>query len=354
MHSKDMLALQKNFACNRAFFAQVARYLNDFPQLVTGELLASLTAECDVSEEEAFCAILCAALDVDEERSELELCLARDYFPASVKKRNAAVYRNDPYYRNIRVPQKTVGEWRLCQETYAPYEGFVCGNLARGKTPFAAIPPIGYFDEEFSFPAVMQNGVEWMAIKPNEIETMRSPLAHAHGGVLCMGLGLGYYAYMAAEKPSVSSVTVIERDPAVIRLFKEELLPQFANGDKITVVYEDAFVYAERELPKGGFDTVFADLWHDASDGLPLYARLRQLERRLATVPFDYWIEDMLLCHLRSLLFSVIAEAKEKGKAPFAQLSADEIIQMLSDDALRALAADGGLVEEITKNNPLV
>ncbi len=350
----DFLALRDTFSCNRAFFARIADYLNRFPRLVTGEMIASLTAECGVSEEEAFCAVLCAALDVDEERSEEERRLARDYFPVAVRRADPAVYQNDPYYRNVRVPQKAVGEWRLCQETYAPYEGFVCGNLAKGKSPFSAIPPIGYFKEEFSFPAVMQNGVEWMAIKPNEIETMRAPLSHARGRVLCMGLGLGYYAYMAAEKPSVSSVTVIERDPAVIRLFKEELLPQFANGGKIKVVCEDAFAYAARELPKGGFDTVFADLWHDASDGLPLYARLRKSERRIATIPFDYWIEDMLLCHLRSLLFSVICEAREQGKGDFSRLSAHEIERLLSDDALRALAADGGIVEEITKNQPLV
>ncbi|MBQ8858671.1 MAG: hypothetical protein IJ012_02660, partial [Clostridia bacterium] len=249
MHSEDMLALQRTFACNRAFFAKVAEYLNHFPQLVTGEMIASLTEECGVSEDEAFCAVLCAALDVDEERSEEERRLAREYFAAAVKKQDPAVYQNDPYYRNIRVPQKTVGEWRLCRETYAPYEGFVCGNLLAGKTPFSAVPPIGYFSEEFSFPAVMQNGVEWMAIKPNEIETMRPHLARARGRVLCLGLGLGYYAYMAAEKPSVSSVTVIERDPAVIRLFREELLPQFANKQKITVICEDAFSYAERALP---------------------------------------------------------------------------------------------------------
>ena len=337
MRREELSALQGSFSCNRAFFSLVAEYLNHFPRLVTAEMIASLTEDCGVSEDEAFCAVLCAALDVDEERSEEERRLAREYFAASVKKRDVALYQNDPYYRHIRVPSKTVGEWRLCQETYAPYEGFVCGDLSAGKAPFSAIPPIGYFGEEFSFPAVMQNGVEWMAIKPNEIETMRKPLARARGRVLCMGLGLGYYAYMASEKPSVSSVTVIERDPAVIRLFKEELLPQFANGKKITVVCEDAFTYAERTLGKGGFDTVFADLWHDASDGLPLYARLRQLERRVAAVPFDYWIEDMLLCHLRDMLFDGISRAAEGSGAP---LRAERILSVLTDDHLRTLIGE--------------
>lgn len=40
----------------------------------------------------------------------------------------------------------------------------------------------------------MEDGQEWMAIKPNEIETMRQPIARAAGQVVAFGLGMGYYA----------------------------------------------------------------------------------------------------------------------------------------------------------------
>ena len=338
---KQYAAWQETMACNAAFFRAVARYLNDFPRLVTPALIRELTGECQVSEQEAFCAVLCAALDIDEERSAREACLAREYMPRAVRALDPAIYRADPYFQNIRVPHKTVGEWKFTRETYAPYEGFVCGSLLT-DSGFRAIPPIGYFTEEFSFPAVMQNGVEWMAIKPNEIETMRAPIAAAHGRVLAMGLGLGYYAYMTSRKPQVSHVTVVERDPAVIRLFREELLPQFEQGSKIEIICADALDFAEKALPSGGYDTVFADLWHDAGDGLPLYARLRGIEERNASPRFDYWIEDMLLSHLRSMVFAEI----DAGKTPF--LGFDAMRAALSDHGLRALAP--GFSSEIAKN----
>lgn len=322
-------------ACNAAFFVAVARYLNDFPRLVAPDLIRELTDECPVSEQEAFCAVLCAALDIDEERSPREACLARDYMPRAVRALDPAVYRADPYFKNICVPQKTVGEWKLTREIYAPYEGFICGNLLVGDG-FRAIPPIGYFAEEFSFPAVMQNGVEWMAIKPNEIETMRAPIAAARGRVLAMGLGLGYYAYMTSRKDEVSHVTVVERDPAVIRLFREELLPQFEHRSKMEIICADALDFAEKELPRGGYDTVFADLWHDAGDGLPLYARLRRIEEKNGFPRFTYWIEDMLLSHLRSMVFAEM----DAGKTPF--LSFDAMHAALSDGGLRALAPGFG------------
>ncbi len=327
----EYAVLRETMACNAAFFSAAARFLNDFSHLVTPNLIAELTGECHVSEQEAFCAVLCAALDIDEERSPREACLARDYMPRAVRALDPAVYRADPYFQNIRVRQKTVGEWKLTQETYAPYEGFVCGNLVV-EDHFRTIPPIGYFVEEFSFPAVMQNGVEWMAIKPNEIETMRTPIAQAHGRVLAMGLGLGYYAYMVSRKDEVSHVTVVERDPAVIRLFQKELLPQFENGDKIELICADALDYAEKELPHGRYNTVFADLWHDAGDGLPLYARLRDIEERQSTPRFTYWVEDMLLSHLRSMVFAEI----DAGKTPF--LNFDAVCTALSDEALRAIS----------------
>lgn len=71
-----------------------------------------------------------------------------------------------------------------------------------------------------------------MSVTPNEIETMRAPIARAHGRVLTFGLGIGYFAFMAASKADVESVTVVEREAAVIRLFTRLLLPQFPCAQK--------------------------------------------------------------------------------------------------------------------------
>ena len=330
-------ALCETEACCRQLFTALARYLSDFPRLVSADMIVELTRDCGVTEKEAFCAVLAAALDLDEDRSEREARLVRSYLPASVRKADPAVYRADPYFQHVRVPHRRVGEWLLTEQTYAPYEGFVCGHLL--KTADLTVPPLSYFDEEFSFPTVMQNGVEWMAIKPNEIETMRAPIARANGHVLTAGLGLGYFAYMTARKENVASVTVVERDPSVISLFEAELLPQVEHRDKIRVVQADAVDYFEHELPKHPYDYVFADLWHDASDGLPLYARLRRIEDAQGA-SFDYWIEDMLLFHLRSGIFDELEKAWQTGgRTDGIRLTDMNAVRMLlGDPALRAMA----------------
>ncbi len=314
--------------CNAAFFTAIARYLNAAPRFITPDIVAELVHECGVSGAEAVCALLSSALGFDE-MGETGDVLCRDYLPRAVRVLDPAVYRADPYFAHIRVPHKAYGNWRLTEQTYTPYEGFVCGPLLCGEDCMA-VPPIGFFAEHFSFPAVMQDGVEWMAIKPNEIETMHAPVAAARGHVLAMGLGLGYYAYRVACKPDVTHVTVVERDPAVIALFCEELLPQFACRDKIEIVQDDALAYAVAVLPRRHYDTVFCDLWHDAGDGLPLYARLRQIEE-CGNTPFSYWIEDMLLSHYRSLVFLKIQD----GDIPVKNMK--EVRQILGNAALRHL-----------------
>ena len=337
-HEKaEFAALCEIEACNRRFWDAVAQYLSNFSRLIEPDMVTSLVRECGVREEEAVCAILAAAFDLDEERSEQELRLVRQYLPTAFRCADAAVYRADPYYQNVHVPRCRVGRWTLCEQTYAPYEGFICGHLI--KKGDAVIPPLAYFTEEFSFPSVMQDGVEWMAIKPNEIETMRAPIARAHGHVLTAGLGMGYFAYMAAQKETVRSVTVIERDPAVISLFEAELLPQFAHREKIRILQADAMDYFEHELPRHPYDYVFADLWRDASDGLLLYARLRRIEDE-KKLSFDYWVEDMLLSHIRSTIFSELQEAFCTGGCDDGIRLADMIAvrSLLGDPALRALA----------------
>ena len=81
----------------------------------------------------------------------------------------------------------------------------------------------------FYFPAVLENGNEWMTVTPNEVETMKEAISQARGRVAAYGLGLGYFAFMASEKSDVTGVTVIERDEQAIRLFEEEILPQFPH-----------------------------------------------------------------------------------------------------------------------------
>lgn len=113
--------------------------------------------------------------------------------------------------------------------------------------------------------------------------------------MLTFGLGLGYYAFHCLLKPDVRRVTVVERDPDIISLFRALLLPHFPRPDALEIIQADAFDFAPKHLP--AYDVVFTDLWHDVSDGLPLYQRMKALE--VPGVKYLYWIEQTLRCYLR-------------------------------------------------------
>ena len=137
-----------------------------------------------------------------------------------------------------------------------------------------------------------------MSIKPSEIESSQAAVDAASGRVVTFGLGLGYFAFLASEKPEVESVTVVELDPAVISLFRKYILPQFPNKEKVTVVQSDAFDYLEQKMSSVRPDFVFFDIWHDIADGTPLYIRARQYEARFPRTRFTYWIDRSLKCAL--------------------------------------------------------
>lgn len=144
----------------------------------------------------------------------------------------------------------------------------------------------------------MENGRLWMSITPNEIETMKEAVERGFGKVLTFGLGLGYYAYMASQKNNVESITIIENNQDVIELFKSHVLPQFPNAHKIKIIKADAFEYVEKHMTNGKYDFVFADLWHDVSDGIEMYLKMKEYEKQNPDTVFTYWIEKSILCYL--------------------------------------------------------
>ncbi len=282
---------------NNILFKKLSVFINHEADFIRPEFIESLCRDCDISKEEAYCFTLAASIDLDTEKNPRDAEIFEEYFPDMVHLLKNKDYENNPYLKNIKIPTKKLGKWELCYKTYVPYQAFVFDDpkITRdGKI----IPQIGFFEKEFSYPAVLENGTEWMLITPNEINTMRAPISGAHGKVLTYGLGLGYFAYMASEKESVSSVTIVERDKNAISLFRDIILPQMPRKDKINIICDDAFYFAETRLADSDFDFVFADIWHDPSDGVPAYKRLKETEKYLPSADFSYWIEKTLKCYI--------------------------------------------------------
>ena len=311
-----------------------SRYLNRTPRLISTDMVEDLARDCHLSVEDAFLSLFAAACGLEPDTTPSHRALERDYLRAGVRRLDPTVYENDLYYRTVSFSAQSLGKWEMCEHFYTPYEPFVCNHPT--VTPdLREIPQIGYFDREFRFPAILEDGVEWMTVTPNEIETMRDPIAKSRGRVLTLGLGLGYFAFSAAQKPDVLHVTVVERNPDVIALFRSHILPQFPNADKIEIVKADAFAFMEHAETVSKFDYIFADLWHDQSDGLPMYMRLRRIERGLDTSPrygFDYWIEPTLLSALRHIVYDKLTDES----APL-QLRGIDPALLLTDEFLRSL-----------------
>ena len=278
---------------NFEVIGMVAHYLINHSDLINKEMIEETVKVCDVSSDEAFFLLFCEAcvLDIGSNRHDLDLAMR--YLKEGIRKLNKEDYINNPYYKNIKVKENKVGNWEFKYERYKPYEAFIYNDLIV-KDNFVEIPRVGYFEEEFEYLAVLENNNEWMLITPNEINTMKPVIDEVKGNVVTFGLGLGYFAYMTSIKDDVNSVTIVERDDNVIKLFEEHILPSFSNKNKIKIVKSDAFEFAK---DMEGYDYAFVDLWHDVSDGVDLYLKMRSMEKE--NIKYRYWIEESLLSWIR-------------------------------------------------------
>lgn len=281
---------------NSKVFALLSNYLNHAPDFIKEEEIGEI-AQNGVSSEYAFKLLLASAFGFDIVDNGDDKELFNKYFDQMIHQLDANIYYNNPYYKNIKIPTIKIGASELKYETYKPFEGFVCNDIIRTEEG-RQIPQVGFFDTEFKFPVVLENDRIWMTITPNEIETMREAVDQVFGHVVTFGLGLGYYAFMVSEKDNVESITIVDSNEDVIHLFTQYILPQFNHARKVNIIKADAFEYAGQHLIPGKYDFVFADLWHDVSDGIDMYLKMKKFEQQSPDTVFTYWIEKSMLCYL--------------------------------------------------------
>lgn len=232
--------------------------------------------------------------------------LIEDYVNKYVKKVDIKSYYQNPYYTNVKVRNIKYNNWYLKYDEYKAYQGFICGNTLKDEQ-YNSYPSLCYFDKDFEYISVYENNEEWMAIEPNEIETMKEPIAKATGNVLTIGLGLGYYAYMVSLKEDVTQIDIVEKDPNIIKLFKDVILPQFKNKNKINIICCDAFEYIEK-METEKYDYIFIDIWKNANDGLNEYLDFKRNLKRIDKIKIDYWIENEILNYMRFIIINLLYE----------------------------------------------
>lgn len=300
---------ESNFRITRLY----ASYLESFPEIITKEMIDSICSDGRIEQRDAIAALLGEIFGLDTKNRPEDRILMREYVIPSIKILDAKKYTDNPYYQNVKLPDIKDGAWEFKNESYAPYRGVICADMTISDG-FSEIPPLGFFGEEFRFPAVLEDGNEWMTLTPVDMDTCEEAIEAAQGKVVTFGLGLGYYAYMASRKPNVESVTVVERSEEVIELFKRHILPHFEFPEKINIVCSDAFEYAKGRMPQEKFDVAFVDIWRDASDGAPIYKEMKSLEPLSPGTKFLYWIENFLISRLRAEKFAKITNDYDNGR----------------------------------------
>lgn len=308
--SRLIETLRTNYRVSRLYSA----YLTRCPEAISESVIRAMTEDGSITPKEAIGAILSELFSLDTTKYE-DRIIERRYIPDSIRLLNANKYRQNPYYKNVRIENIKDGDWELRLESYEPYRAVVCDDMIVRDGLYEVIP-LGFFTERFDFPAVLECGNEWMTLTPVDLDTCEEAIAAAHGKVVTFGLGLGYYAYMVARKEEVESITVIEKSPDVIRLFKKHIFPYFENKEKVRIINADAFEYAEKEMPAEGYDYAFVDTWRDASDGAPMYERMRALEHLSPRTEFSYWIREFIVSRIRSERFARMLEDIEEGIYP--------------------------------------
>ena len=267
-------------------------------------------------ENQAVLNVLCDSLGLEKDDEVLE-----EYVLSNLKKLNPRDYIDNPYVKAIKKTGRK-GKYALKFIDYAPYQLFAFDDIKMNG--YKEYSQIGYFDNKFSYLALTEGNNIWMSLNPNEIETMKPYINKARGNVLVLGLGMGYVPFMLSLKNCIKSITIIERDQEIINLFNELIYPSFPNKEKIRIVKGDAVECARKAQKEATHDYVFADLWHDPEDGLPLFVSLKRINKDI-----DCWLEVSMYALLRRCMITLIEEQLDGLKEEdyrFAKTYTDKVI----------------------------
>ena len=246
-------------------------------------------------ENQAVLNVLCDSLGLEKDDEVLE-----EYILNNLKKLNPEDYTDNPYVKAIKKTGRK-GKYALKYIDYAPYQLFAFDDIKLNR--YKEYSQTGYFDNKFSYLALTEGNNVWMSLNPNEIETMKPYINKARGNVLVLGLGMGYVPFMLSLKNCVKSITIVERDQEIINLFNELIYPSFPNKEKIKIIKGDAVEYTRKAQKEATHDYVFADLWHDPEDGLPLFVSLKRINKDI-----DCWLEVSMYALLRRCMITLIEE----------------------------------------------
>lgn len=302
---QDQIEIKKLFDTNENNYSisdMYAYFFNNLARRIKGRDVKTLTQLNNISEKEAYFSLMMSLLDIDISDDE-SLEQAKSYCYSGLHELDVNTYINNPYLKNIKFNKNTMKNIKIEYDEYLPFEGFPSDDLVVDEDNyFQEKYQLGYFKEKFAFQAITHDQIIWMSIIPNEIETMKDAISIVKGKVLVYGLGLGYFPYMISLKEDVKEIVIVEKDLNIIKIFKDNILPQFKYQNKIKIINQDAFTFEKNSHDH--FDYAFVDLYHGDYDGIEIYVKFKQLELRSNN--YLYWLEKTLINVIRRNLITIL------------------------------------------------
>ena len=175
----------------------------------------------------------------------------------------------------------------------------------------------------FKIPALQtkDNQICPMELGPDEIISFNNRSENASGNVLICGCGIGFTAYTLSLRKDVDSITILENDPNVIKLFKENIEPTI--GKQIRIIECDALDYLGiSEKSKGipqedlrKYNYIDVDTWFSLEDMMYPYLKCLQLEQKYPDVKFSYWLESDFYNKIVKEIFRCLIKLRQSEAA---------------------------------------
>ena len=309
---KKLLALFAQHEKNVDYFIYLSRVLTDNPQLLDEKAQLENKDKNDFEKKNL-------AFNQLEKLYKYDNDFIKDNIRWDTVLLKAEDYQANPYFEALKNLTFKEAGWtlsRVNRKAYSlcPYQE----EYAYGAN-YSIKMGLMMFKNDYIYPSISLYDTEWMSLNQHEIRTMEAPIQLARGKVLTFGLGLGYYAYMVSLKEEVKEVHIVEMDLELIKLFNKYLLPLFPHSEKIHIHKADAF-YFIKDIKDKDYDFIFSDLWHNVSDGVSLYLKLKKHFYNFEYTHCSYWIENSILTYLRMLVIGVMKDEYYSNNAEYDEL----------------------------------
>ena len=217
-------------------------------------------------------------------------------------------FNQNPYISNIKIEDITTSTHELVKFALPPLTLFPC-DVSVASFGHRALPQIGFFEEKIEIPRLEKiNSNNFKQVTPKEINATQKHIDAAHGKVLNIGLGMGYFAYMASLKDNVEKIIIVEQDNELIELFKEHIFPQFSHREKIEIINSTYYDYL-KNITDNQFDFCFIDIDEGTTTlqpYLPGFLLFKTICKKFQKMEVSIYLEDEFKFLITDVLFNVV------------------------------------------------